>query len=371
VNNFRIRACLTGKESLTMDRDGFFAPDYTTTRRRFIAAAEAVGAQHHSLTLPQQAPDGQSLSIDIAWLGASEPRRVLLHSSGLHGVEGFAGSAIQSNVLADPPRIGKDGALIFVHALNPYGMAWLRRVNENNVDLNRNFLNPHESRCGASTGYTLLYPLLNPQAPPSFDFFSLRAVFAILRFGYGRLKQAIAEGQYDYPNGLFYGGQALQTGPQLYRSWLDTRLNGVDYLFAIDVHTGLGPYAKESVFAELKVLATPLSALSTALDRPVMVADTSSLGYAIRGGLACMLADAFAGSRLDFLIEEFGTHAPLKILHVLREENRWHHYGDGGLSHRTKQAIVAAFYPASRAWRSTVLERGVTLVQRAAAFVFA
>ena len=110
---------------------------------------DRLGGQLDTFTWGLTGPLGEELAIDIAWLGAGRPRRVLLHSSGLHGVEGFAGSAIQLQLLDELPRLPEDGAVLIAHVLNPYGMAWLRRVNEHNVDLNRNFLAPDEAYVGA------------------------------------------------------------------------------------------------------------------------------------------------------------------------------------------------------------------------------
>src|ERR1051326_2712065 len=117
----------------------YFSPDYFSARDRFRRAAAQAGATTHALPLSAKGPQGESLVTDIAWFGAASPRRVLVHSSGLHGVEGFAGSAIQLQLLDNVPVPPADTAIVVVHILNPYGMAWLRRVNENNVDLNRNF----------------------------------------------------------------------------------------------------------------------------------------------------------------------------------------------------------------------------------------
>lgn len=69
---------------------------------------------------------------------------MLFHSSGVHGVEGYAGSAVQNKILdfflETPNMIKDDVAIVIIHVVNPYGMSWWRRWNENNVDLNRNFL---------------------------------------------------------------------------------------------------------------------------------------------------------------------------------------------------------------------------------------
>src|SRR5215510_13293421 len=106
----------------------------------FHALAARARAMVETLPLDAKGPAGESLGIDIAWIGSRQPKNVLVHSSGLHGVEGFAGSAIHLQFLNALPTLAPDTAILLVHILNPFGMAWLRRVNENNVDLNRNFI---------------------------------------------------------------------------------------------------------------------------------------------------------------------------------------------------------------------------------------
>jgi predicted deacylase len=132
----------------------YFSPDYATARSRFIEAVERAHGKLYSLPIQATRPKGERLTIDIAWFGSDNPRRVFVHSSGLHGVEGFAGSAIQLQWLAEGIQaLPEDGAILIIHVLNPYGMASLRRFNENNVDLNRNFQGPYE---GAPPGYEKL-----------------------------------------------------------------------------------------------------------------------------------------------------------------------------------------------------------------------
>ena len=190
-----------------LNAEDYFSPDYETARGRFRAAATAVGAALHSIALPAEGPRGEALCIDIAWLGALRPRRVFLHTSGVHGVEAYTGSAAQLALLDSPPAPGPQDALILVHVLNPFGMAWLRRANERNVDLNRNFLLNGEHWSGAPELYSALDPLLNPASPPAHDGFSVRAAATVMRYGFHRVKQAVAEGQYEFPRGLFFGGK--------------------------------------------------------------------------------------------------------------------------------------------------------------------
>ncbi|RYY51705.1 MAG: DUF2817 domain-containing protein, partial [Comamonadaceae bacterium] len=124
------------------DVEAAFSADYHQARARFLEAATAAGARLRHDACPARGPRGEALSTDTAWVGEPGASKVLMVLSGTHGVEGFCGSGFQvdwlrSGLWRDLPA---DTAALFVHAVNPHGFAWLRRVNEDNVDLNRNYL---------------------------------------------------------------------------------------------------------------------------------------------------------------------------------------------------------------------------------------
>lgn len=349
----------------------FFSPDYATARARFRAAAQAGGAALHALALDARGPGGEALTIDIAWLGDAPARRILLHTSGLHGVEAFAGSAVQLALLDRPPRMDADCALVLAHVLNPYGMAWLRRANENNVDLNRNFLGDGEAWSGAPDLYRRVDHVLNPPTPPASDFFHLQALWLMLRHGFHPLKQAVAQGQHEFPRGLFFGGRDLQQGPRRYLEWLRQNLAGAEYAFALDVHTGLGRRGEDTLLTEAGPGATPIARLGAALNRRLIdVTREDSVAYAIRGGMGAMLPRILPGVAVDFILQELGTYPPLAVFHALREENRWHHYGTGGLDHPAKRQLREALCPAAPRWRAQVVTRGIELARAAADWTF-
>jgi hypothetical protein len=341
------------------DTERAFAPDYGTARRRFQESTQRADGRLESLQLDVKGPAGEDLSIDIAWFGSEHPRRVVLHSSGIHGVEGFAGSAIQLQLLEDVPRLPDDTALIIVHVLNPYGMAWLRRVNENNIDLNRNFVADGVYR-DAPAAYAKLDSFLNPQSPPSSDFFLVKALYLVLRYGVTSLKQTIAGGQYEYPKGLFFGGKRLAQGLEKYQAFLRSRLGSVLSVLAIDVHTGLGKYGEDT----LLVAAEGYDHLRPVLGERVRPMEAKKgPAYRTEGGLPNLLYSALPQARVDFVGQEFGTYNPVKVLHALREENRWHHYGAGTLSHPAKTAMKEAFCPHDDSWRRAILKRGRDLLK--------
>jgi len=353
------------------DAIDFFSPDYRTARERFRVAAQAAGAALHALALDATGPGGEALTIEIAWLGDQRARKIVLHTSGLHGVEAFAGSAIQLALLERPPALEADCALIVMHVLNPYGMAWLRRANENNVDLNRNFLGDGESWSGAPELYRRIDRVLNPPSPPAFDFFYLQALLLALRHGFYPLKQAVAQGQYEFPRGLFFGGSELQQGPRRCVEWLGRNLSCAQYVFALDVHAGLGGWGEDTLLPEPGAGATSSARLGAALDRTLTdVTRDDTVAYVIRGGMGSMLPRALPGVAIDFVLQELGTYPPLAVFHALREENRWHHHGSGSLDHPAKQRLREALCPTAPQWRAQVVGKGVGLVNAAADWTF-
>lgn len=345
-----------------------FPVDYATARAEFLQRAAGAGAQLSCLPLVARGPDDLPLTIDIAWLGAHPARKLLIHSSGLHGIEGFAGSAVQLRLLRQPPVIAADCALLLVHCLNPFGMAWLRRANENNVDLNRNFIFGVQPRAGAERAYGRLDRFLNPTYPPRHDFFLLKALGLLVRYGYGELMSTIAAGQYAFPKGLFYGGAQLEQGPLLYHDWLQQNLGQAQRVLVIDLHTGLGSAGQESLFHSLA--SCTAEQLSTQLQTTVETEqEAEALSYQTVGSHEQLYRELFPECRVDLITHEFGTSPALQVLYALRTENQWHHFGASGVDHPAKRRLFEAFCPADEKWRARIVARGGRLAEKGLAML--
>ncbi len=371
---FPLSSCTIDHGSLNNDMGTtYFSPDYFTARSRFREGSQRAGGRLTSMELDARGPAGEVLTIDIAWFGADKPKRVLVHSSGLHGVEAFAGSAVQLQLLDQGlPVIPEDSALVLVHVINPYGMAWLRRFNENSVDLNRNFLGPDEDYSGAPKGYPEFDSFLNPTSPPSWDFFYPRAVWLIARHGMSKLKQVIAGGQYEYPKGLFFGGSKLEEGPRRVQAFVRERLESAEHLVVIDVHTGLGPFAYDTLFVHAgdKGSSIYLNMKRAFGERVASLDPEHGPGYRIKGAYDTMYLRVLGEDKVSFLTQEFGTDSAVDVLYALREENRWHHYGGGTVDHPTKRDLKESFGPNDDSWRTTVLQRGKTVFEQAIQLAF-
>ena len=348
--------------------DTYFSGDYVTARARFRQSAERAGGTLTSLELTPKGPGGEDLTIDLAWFGAEQPRRAFVHSCGVHGVEAFAGSAIQLQRLDEGvPEIPGDAAIVLAHVLNPYGMAWLRRVNEHNVDLNRNFLDPGDLYEGAPQGYDKLDSFLNPPSPPSGEFFYPRAGWLIARHGMTTLRQTIAGGQHVNPKGLFFGGAGLEEGPRLFEQYVREHLAGVERMVVLDVHTGLGPSGFDTLLVQGADEGTPLftKMLETFGDRVSSMDPARGPAYRVRGSYVTMYPRVLPSAGVYFVAQEFGTYNAVRVVKSLRAENRWHHYGDGGFKHPTKQVLKERFSPDSQSWRDAVLRRGRIVIGQA------
>lgn len=343
----------------------FFSPDFQTAQQRFRAAVAALPGDLHSLPLGITDSEKASFAIDIAWFGSRRPQRALIHVCGIHGIEGFAGSAVQLALLDNLPSLSATDALILVHVLNPYGMAHLRRGNENNVDLNRNFFFGTDGWHGAPDGYATLNGFLNPPRPPShLDFFHLRLLLAETSLGTGAIRQAVAGGQYHFPKGIFYGGKTLEEGPKLYGEWLATHLNEVAELFVIDVHTGLGGYGHQSLFLRSDIDA---QGLTQSLGLPLATDDRQAdvMGYEHEGGHGSIYRLLLPEARTICVTQEFGTYHGRRLLRALRAENQHHHYGDDRLDHWSKRKLKAMFCPEDERWQNQVTTQGGDLIHRA------
>ena len=357
--------------------DEAYSPDYATARERFRARATAAGARLSSYPVPASGYRDDALTVDVAELGhdSAGPKSrgpCVVVSSGLHGVEGFFGSAIQLEALAQVEHgaISLDATrLVLVHALNPYGFAARRRTSEENVDLNRNFLGAEETYRGAPVGYAELETLLNPPTPPSrWELFRWQALARVLRHGEPFLGRAVAIGQYEYPAGLFFGGKSVTPVTRAIQELRTTWTVRSSEVVHLDLHSGLGPNGHSSL-----LLAEPPEAPSVAWyrhhfgDDVQPFATDGGTAYPARGLMGRWLLENAAGTTYRFITAEFGTYSGLRVLSALRAENRAHHYGQAGsrANARAKERLVECFCPAAASWRERVLEQGSALVHRA------
>ena len=345
--------------------------DYYSARQRFLSKAKASDATCRSAALSVKGPGDRDLFIDVACLGNPNARKALIHLSGVHGIEGFIGSGIQSVALCEGFVIPDDTALVFVHALNPFGFAWLRRTNENNVDLSRNGLPADQFAVFAKKSYRR-YSQISERLGierATFDSQAFAESFARLtgELGEAELKQALAGGQYAHPAGLFYGGTELQESYVVLRKLLRECIGSVNSACAIDVHSGLGPKGLDSLLVEYGPNDTRFKWLSEAFPFRVMpLAPNEGVAYRASGLSFSWLEQEFKAAKWYSFAQEFGTFPIPKVLSALIEENVWHHnHEQEDLDALCKANLKEMFCSSDPDWEAVVIDRGILAIYRA------
>jgi hypothetical protein len=350
-----------------------FCESYAEARAVFLEACREAGAEILSHCHPLAAPDGAPLFLDEARLGAKDASRVLFLASGTHGIEGFCGSGIQThlvrNGLAD--RLPGEVAVVLVHAVNPWGFAWLRRVNEDNVDINRNFLD-HDAPYPENPDYAVLDAAMNPAAyDEGSDASFLEALGRFERErGSEVVYRSLSGGQYDHPRGVQFGGRHAVWSNRIQRSIWERQAKSAGLAVNIDIHSGLGPRGVGLVFQT--AAATSIDAhLSQAWWPDVIrVEPPQGNDAALVSGL---IGPAFSAARGEAasvaVVLEFGTLDMTEVMLAVRADNWLHHHGDrdSALGRAIAQRMRDAFFMTDDAWQGQVCERARDVVDRALA----
>lgn len=376
-----------------------FSESYEEARAKFLNAARAAKAEQHELEICSD--DARSYVTDIAIIRGKGAGLICV-SSGTHGVEGYAGSAIQI-LLLDQLRATPVGpTVVFVHAVNPYGMAHFRRWNENNVDLNRNALEDHyfqqlmnHDRFRAT--YLGFDHFFNPTRVPSCFYVRVgvwfHAVFNIARYGLRKLKTALVAATYSSPKGIFFGGTELQPSHKLLKAFMLKHFGHVaaSSVAWVDVHTGLGPCGVDVLLgdgAHTEEMAKLFPAVPREFDgfqgsfgkgtEEIIKfrCEPNSSGYETKGkgkvdqsagyeytvgvlGRNEWVSKFFKpdSGRVLAVTQEFGTCSNVLVARALILENMGYHYDRA--NHETWRTYTRdAFYVRTAAWKRSVLRRG-------------
>jgi len=357
-----------------MDPTDFFAATYAQARRKFIDAVEAANGVLTTYTHPQQVgPNNEPLAIDVAHIGDISAEKQLIVISGTHGLEGFAGSAAQiawlklGNAKDLPPGLG----VLLIHGLNPYGFAHFSRTTENNVDLNRNFVD-HDRPHPANPDYERLHPHLKAEEWGWEFLEALAAAEANYRAEHGAdaLFNARVKGQYTHSDGLFYGGRSREWSNRTLQRIIDEHLAQAEQIALIDWHTGLGKYG-ESFF----LCFSPddsveyWQAVQWWGEHRVSNARPNGLSRPDYSGLVFHGITQFIGDRpLVGAVIEFGTRET--AMNKAQPLDQWLRFRAPRNNERFEllQAdLLDAYVPFSQEWRNSALRHSVEITRQAVA----
>lgn len=345
---------------------------YTEAREHFLRGVEGLGAlttDRHVLPL---ATAGEDITMDVAVLGDAGATSALVILSGTHGVEGFAGSGLQWLLLeqlrAAPERLA-GLRLVLIHALNPWGFAMLRRVDQDNIDINRNFVD-HQQRYPVNHHYQALKDVIDPvdYGPDTIQLTQRRLYAYAGQHGPEALKQAVQGGQYVNPRGMFFGGHEVSWSRRCLDQTLQRHLGDARRVVVLDLHTGLGEYGQAGVLSS----AAPDSGQWRRTrdwwgSRASTTARPDSPSAVLSGPLKQALPGMLSEAEVTAVTIEFGTLPPEHIFAAMQVEN-WHtHYGGGDQAVRDRMRVdlKRAFFPDDPGWRESVAHAGMPIMERA------
>jgi hypothetical protein len=264
-------------------------------------------------------------------------------------------------------EIPTDLAVVLIHAINPYGFAWLRRVNEDNVDLNRNCIDfarpPPEN-----PGYDTLADVL---VPPAWDEATQQATAEVLlayaaEHGFDALQAAASSGQYSHPEGIFYGGARPVWSQRTLQHIVRRHLGDAAHVAVLDLHTGLGPFGHGELIAGHPDAAGRVR-LDACFDEYTVPSDGTSVSADVRGDVLDGMRAWLTGVGFAGVAIEWGTVDIIEVSTALRADAWLHAHGDPRAAKATaiKEQIRAAFAPDDPRWTDLVLERFASVRDRA------
>lgn len=340
-----------------------YSESYSQARQMFLAVCENRKLEYFSVINPNLGPDGEELAVDVALLGDPAAENILYVTSGVHGVEGYFGSAVLIGQLSSGFMPPKGVRCVLVHAVNPWGFAHCRRFTEENVDLNRNFW-VERNFSAENKQYSLVKDWaeiadLSEQAIETAETTGKQLVEDI---GIPRMKIALAGGQDINPQGLFFVGHGATWARVAFEYIVYRTLGQIKIAFHMDLHTGLGPTGYADIlshYAEnderLETLVTYLGEAASSQRR------ITEIGQELRGALGDGLNRILSRRNVNFLgvSIEVGTQELYLSLDALRYECALHF--DQNPTHpraaTIKQNLRDAFYVTTDAWKSMAYDQ--------------
>lgn len=353
------------------DAASAFSQTYAEARAKFVAAAEDAGLDAQAHAHPLLGRDGETLAMDVVRDGPADARALLIVSSACHGVEGYCGSGVQVALLRDAEwraaARAAGVAVLYVHALNPYGFSWWRRTTHENVDLNRNF-HDFSRPLPANEGYVEIAHLLVPHEwPPKPEVDAALMAYAA-RHGERALQAAASGGQHTHPEGLFFGGVNPTWSNITLRHVLQEHGRRCERMGWIDLHTGLGPNGHgERIFACKDDAAALQRARAWWGDAVTSIYDGSSTSAPLTGLMWLSAYEECPQAEYTGIALEYGTVPWRDVMNALRADQWLENHPEAGAAQRDaiKRQVREAFYTDTDAWKQRILEQAFECAHQA------
>ena len=352
----------------------YFNESYVEARKEFRLKSEELCIKYpgtKNFDIKVESKIDSNLTIDFCFIPGSEKTdKIFILSSGVHGVEGYVGSAVQlffMNNYINEELLEKTGVLL-IHSVNPYGFKYTRRVTENNVDINRNSGIDKKLFQRKNEGYPKVYNLINPKGKVKTGslgnrFFFIKAIRDIVIESMSVLRQAVLQGQYEYPEGLYYGGNDFEPQIKALEPIIDTICKPYQTIFALDLHTGFGERGKLHLFPN-PVKDDVKKRIETVFDGfQIDWGDTDDF-YTYSGDFSNFIGEINQGKKFIPMIFEYGTMnsqttiGSIKSIHIMILENQGEKYGYESEEDKIKEKtdFLEMYYPSSEEWRNHIID---------------
>lgn len=350
----------------------YFQNSYDDSRRAFKhLSGKMVKTSKKTKSFAVAGTHDNDLTIDTLYIPAEKKKsRLIIFSAGVHGAEGFAGSAIEQLFLKEVlPQVDRSSTgFLLIHSVNPYGMKYNRRVTENNVDLNRNSDASRKLFSIKNAGYKKLQEFLNPKKKLDTKsmgnrFFLFTAIRQIVKSSIQVLRQAILQGQYEIPKGIYFGGNDFEPQIKVLRPYLKNIAGNYNQILHLDIHTGYGERGVLHLFINPIDDKKKKTMLKKTFEGYQIDWGDSAGFYTTTGDFSELTGKLLPQKTFLPMTLEFGTMnshttiGSIKSLHIMLMENQGIHYGYQSEEDREKinRLIREMYYPASKEWKSEII----------------
>ena len=355
--------------------DSFFTT-YDEVRKNLFDRVESlrnqgIEVQHETYVVDEK----DNLCIENILIPATEETtNLILLTTGVHGMEGYIGSVMLDVFFEEiyPTLNTANTGILIVANVNPYGMKYMRRYNENNVDLNRNFIEDWENfDLSSNKEYPKVDKFLQPEGKMGNAFWHEVSFFLSLAkeaifTGADTISDALLTGQYEYPEGVYYGGNGDEKSTTYLKGVFAECLDGqYENIIHIDIHSGYGPRYNMVIFNSVQDDTTETEAKEMfgydyiiATDSEEFYptfGDTTDYFYRLKNSME-------SDKELYSTCFEFGTIGDSFIdsifsLKYTVDENRQHWYPtDNAITEQmVRENYYELFYPTETEWREKTI----------------
>lgn len=355
----------------------YFFDNYEAVRRNLKKRTEKLTESGIKVEASEYAIDeSDGLYIDNIYLPSTkEKKNLIVLTTGVHGMEGYIGSVMLDVFFEElyPTLNTKDTGILVVANVNPYGMKNYRRYNENNVDLNRNFIIDWDNfDLSSNKDYPEVKEFLQPEGKIGNALwheasFYLNLAKEALTKGADKVSDALLTGQYEYPEGVYYGGKGDEASTAYLKDVFAKCLDGkYENIVHIDIHSGYGPRYNMVIFNSVYETMTEAET-KKAFGYDYVISHDSESFYVTTGDTTDFFYRLAEKKETDKELFstcfEFGTIGDSFFESILSlkytvDENRNHWYPTTNMTSAEiiNENYFELFYPTETAWREKTIE---------------